>query len=266
MYKNDPCSLDPSVIDRPTNQHTWRDSEGYSCGHYEANQWCSDGGYGSEWKTRIAWSNHTDFASYASEDGLDASQICCSCMAEGSDTYRLNCANYEVSTIDEWRDQGGHSCRVYVEREWCQGNGEPGLGWNEEAWGLITRYSDAKGIDALDVCCGCMDQTTAEFNQKCVEFVDGSIYQTQHIVSIALYGFVSIVILALLIISGIKKIRKKKGCFVCDLTNISLLGSIAFISAKSGAYFGNLIRIGSDSFADQMNGRTVTDILSTLLY
>ena len=98
----------------------WHDKHGHSCGHYEAKKFCPGIGtstYGPGWALEYP---SQSFADLANDDGVDATQACCSCAPVDSNAFiTLQCDAALIAAIgSSWRDIGGHTCKNYVDRGW----------------------------------------------------------------------------------------------------------------------------------------------------
>jgi len=107
--------------------------------------------------------NDVSVVSRADYSGRDANEMCCECMAPTSPHFLdQDCA----TNILAWKDAGGYSCADYTFKQWCV-NGTIGEAWNAMKWGDVTAYADADGADASQMCCDCMDPSSAGFIAQC---------------------------------------------------------------------------------------------------
>jgi len=268
IFINEQCSY--TEVSEAETPSLWRDVNGYSCGHYEAKRWCADGGYGPGWMSdETIFGNDTSveitFSIFENIYGENARQKCCSCISPTSPVFsRLECTQGSVVAKDEWRDGGGHSCKDYEDRQWCNGKGKTGPGWNDEWGNSVTVLADSDGNDATGMCCVCMIPDDDDYMDLCVDVVDGPLYRMQHTISINIYASCSTGFFILMIIAIRKqcKEQKKSGSFKLGITLIILIGCYMFLTAKAVYYYGQAIEIWSKTKAEKRNGRSVVDFTS----
>ena len=219
------------------------------------------GSYGPGWHAQHSNETFADFA----YDGLgDASEKCCACIpASDANFNALGCVAKE-SDIDEWRDSGGHTCADYLARNWCD-NGVVGAGW-VEAWGQFGVFADGDGLDASDKCCECMSTESLLYEAlECGEriLVNGTMYQMQHQISIAVYTCNAVIFMAILGLVVASQCRSKKSdVSVGKISYIVLIGGVASMTAKGLVYYGQYQYIWSTDKHEQRIGGSIVVFMS----
>ena len=211
------------------------------------------------------------FSFFANDDGIDAGQMCCSCISPDSPVFKaMKCEEAGIATANEWRDAGGHSCKDYLDRSWCSGIGK-GSGW-DKVWGGFDILADGDGFDASDKCCDCIEPSDSEgYIDQCVviEVVDGPLYHWQHLVSINVYASNSVIFLILLLIGILQQCMensKKTSGFKFGITLTTLIGCSMFLMAKAIVYYGQTVMIWSETKAEKRVGTSIIDFTSKCEY